>query len=133
MRIGELADQAGVGPKTLRYYESIGLLPEPPRTSSGYRDYGPEAVTRVAFVRRAQASGMSLREIGHVLAIRDAGERPCEHVKDLLVRRAREVSARIEELERMHDDLRALSRRAERLDPAACSDAEICHILTGQH
>lgn len=133
MRIGEVADHTGVSAKTIRYYESIGLLPEPPRTSSGYRDYGPEAVTRVAFVRRAQASGMSLREVGRVLAIRDAGERPCEHVKDVLARRAREVSARIEELERMQDDLRALERRAERLDPAACSDAEICHILTGEH
>lgn len=62
MRIGELADNVGVNTKTVRYYESIGLMPEPDRTRSGYRDYGPDALERLQFIRDAQASGLTLAD-----------------------------------------------------------------------
>ena len=54
MKIGELGEQCGVTAKTIRYYESIGLLEEPGRTPSGYRDYGDAAVERLRFIRDAQ-------------------------------------------------------------------------------
>ena len=62
MRIGELAEAAGTTAKTLRFYEEQGLLPAAERTASGYRDYDPEAATRIDFIRRGQAAGAKLSE-----------------------------------------------------------------------
>lgn len=129
MRIGEVARRTGVTDKTIRYYEQIGILPESPRTPSGYRDYAPDVIGRLGFVRAAQGVGLSLGEIREVLAFRDRGERPCRHVHDLIRRRADELSGRIRELERMREDLRRLARRAERLDPADCDPERVCHVI----
>ena len=74
MRIGEIAEQAGVTTKTIRYYESVGLIPEPGRTSSGYRDYGLDAVERLRFIRDAQQSGLSLTESASLVELKSAGE-----------------------------------------------------------
>ena len=90
MRIGEVAQASGTTAKTLRYYEDVGLLPDPDRSPAGYRDYGPEVLDRLHFIRRGQAAGLTLAQIGQVLAIRDRGQAPCQHVTDLLdTRRAR--------------------------------------------
>ncbi len=75
MKIGELAETAGVTTKAIRYYESIGLLDEPERTGSGYRSYGPDDVERLDFVKQAQASGLALAEIKSILDIKDRGGR----------------------------------------------------------
>ena len=69
MRIGELARRSGVASTALRYYEKAGLLPESRRTSSGYRMYHPDAVPRLAFIRAAQAVGLTLAEIRDVFGI----------------------------------------------------------------
>ncbi|MBI2760685.1 MAG: heavy metal-responsive transcriptional regulator [Chloroflexi bacterium] len=84
LRIGELAAELGLNPKTIRYYESIGLLPVPPRTEAGYRLYGAADRDRLRFIRKARAIGLTLDEIGQVLALRGEGRRPCEHVVTLL-------------------------------------------------
>ncbi len=84
MRIGELADAAGVTTKTIRYYESIDLMKGPDRTPSGYRDYPNEALERLRFIREAQATGLKLSEIHAVLDLKDAGARSCEHTQALL-------------------------------------------------
>jgi MerR family copper efflux transcriptional regulator len=132
VRIGELAHLVGVPPKTIRYYEAIGILPPPPRTRSGYRDYGPEAVSRLAFVRAAQSIGLSLGEIREVLAFRDRGEAPCLHVAALIERHARELAERIAALERMRRDLERLARRARALRPAPPREGEVCHLIQGE-
>ena len=67
MRIGELAQRAGVSAQTVRYYERIGILPGPDRTSSGYRRYAEEDAARLAFITRAKLLGMTLEEIGDIL------------------------------------------------------------------
>jgi DNA-binding transcriptional MerR regulator len=74
MRIGEAADRVGVNPETIRFYESIGVLPEPPRTPTGYRGYDDEHVERLHFIRSAQRRGLKLEDIAEVLAFRDRGE-----------------------------------------------------------
>lgn len=130
MKIGEFAAQAGVTAKTLRYYERIGLLPEPSRSASGYRDYESETFDRLGFIRAAAAVGLSLGEIRQVVAFRDRGQAPCNHVDALLRRRATEVDERIEELQRLRRDLRALTKRARRLDPAECDPRGVCHLIT---
>lgn len=90
MRIGELAERLAVNPKTIRYCESIGLLPEPERTPSGYRAYTETDVDRVAFIKTAQRLSITLDEVREILALRERGERPCAYVRDVL---RREVAA----------------------------------------
>ena len=84
MLIGELAATAGLPAKTIRFYEQAGLMPAPPRTPAGYRDYPPGALDRLAFIGNAQAAGFTLAEIRSVLAIRDSGDPPCRHVATLI-------------------------------------------------
>ena len=86
MRIGELAEQAAVTTKTIRYYESIGILPTPDRTPSGYRAYDATALERLRFVRDAQATGLTLIEIKSILELKGQGEQSCEHTRSLIHR-----------------------------------------------
>jgi len=126
MLIGELADRVGVNPKTIRYYESIGLLPKPPRTDAGYRDYGPDDVERLAFVRRATELDLQLDEVAEILAFRDRGERPCDYVLDVAREHIDELDQRIAEMRRARRELRALLEHAsDPLDGEAC----YCHLI----
>ncbi len=103
---GELAEQAGVNVQTVRYYERRGLLPEPPRTPSGYREYGPGDLRRLRFIRRAKSLGFRLSEIETLLNLRVEENRSCDAVQD----RAAEALARIDEqVEQLHQIRRALS------------------------
>jgi len=129
MRIGELAVAAGLPTKTIRYYETIGVLAPPSRTPSGYRAYDRNAIDRLRFVRAAQAVGLTLGEIRSIVALRDRGETPCAHVMDLITARAAEVDQRITELQRLRADLETLARRARQLDPADCDPAHVCHLI----
>ncbi len=129
MRIGEVADATGVTAKTLRFYESDGLLPEPARTSGGYRDYPTEAVGRVTFIRRAQAAGLTLAQIREILAVRDHGHPPCEHVAALVERRLHDVDRRLEELQGTRRELLALRQRLDELDPADCGSGTVCAAI----
>ncbi|WP_052851985.1 heavy metal-responsive transcriptional regulator [Streptomyces avicenniae] len=109
MRIGTLAHAAGVTAKTVRFYERTGLLPEPPRTPSGYRDYPPESADRLAFIRGAQAAGLSLSEIRDVLRVRDSGQAPSGPTAALIAGHLRQVEERLEDLTRTRNALRDLA------------------------
>ena len=74
LTIGQVAEQTGVTNDTLRYYERRSLLPAPGRSPAGYRQYGPESVRRVQFIRRAQTLGFTLEEITDLLALRASPE-----------------------------------------------------------
>lgn len=129
VRIGELAERAGVSTKTLRYYETIGVLPEPVRTPSGYRDYPAEALDVVRFVRSAQTVGLTLGEIRGIVAYRERGKAPCEHTLELIRHRAGEIDEQITRLEGMRTELRRLERRARALRPEECAPTAICHVI----
>jgi DNA-binding transcriptional MerR regulator len=129
VRIGEVAEQAGVSTKALRYYESVGLIDEPARTPSGYRDYPNGVLERLRFIRAAQAVGLTLGEIRGVIAFRERGSPPCGHVLELIESRAADLDRRIAELGALRDDLRRLARRGRSLSPDACSPSLVCHIL----
>ena len=129
MRIGELARRNGLAPSAVRYYEQLGLLPAPRRTASGYRSYADDAVDRLAFIRSAQAVGLTLAEVRQVLGVRDAGEAPCRVVTGLIDRRGAEVRARISELQGLERELTQLRRRAARLEPRDCDPSGICHVI----
>lgn len=132
MRIGQLATETGVTAKTIRFYEQEGLLPEPPRSGNGYRDYPPQARDRLAFIRDAQAAGLTLAEIRGVLAIRDTGHPPCRHVTDLVQAHLAQVNVRITELLQTRAALEELHHRAKNTDPAHCAPDGVCMILTAQ-
>jgi DNA-binding transcriptional MerR regulator len=128
VRIGELADRVGVNPKTVRYYEDIGLLPTPARLASGYREYTDDDVDRLAFVRTAQRLGLSLSEIGEILAFRERAERPCEYVLGVLDRQVADLDRRMAEMGRLRGELIALKDAADRLPPdEGCYCAVIEH------
>ena len=123
MRIGVLADRLGVNPKTIRYYESIGLLPEPERTPSGYRDYDNRAGESLRFIRTAQRLGITLDEIREILAFRERGEQPCGYVRQVLRRQVDEIDERIAELRQLRKELVTLDEVADRLpepEPGLC-------------
>ncbi|NNF54524.1 MAG: heavy metal-responsive transcriptional regulator [Acidimicrobiales bacterium] len=130
MRIGELAESGGVSTKTVRYYESIGLLAEPERSPSGYRSYDADSVERLKFIRDAQATGLSLSEIASVLELKGHGERSCEHTTALLERHLRELDDQIDRLQQARASLSALTDRAKQLDPTECSDPNRCQIIS---
>lgn len=129
MRIGEVAERAGVTTKALRYYESIGLLPSPERTSSGYRSYGPDILERVRFIRDAQSAGLSLTEIQSILELKAEGHRSCEHTRSLLHRRIDEIDAQIDRLRHTRRELERLVERAERASPTDCVDEHRCQVI----
>ena len=129
MRIGELAERAGTTAKALRFYEQAGLLPAPCRTPSGYRDYDDTALDRLRFVKSAQAAGLTLAEVADVIAARERTGPPCQHVAALLDARAADLDARIAELHALREEVQRLRDRAAALDPAACGEQEICHVI----
>lgn len=129
MHIGELAGLLGLNPQTIRYYESIGLLPEPERTPSGYRTYGEPDVERLTFVRTSQRLGLTLAEIGEVLAFRDRGEPPCPYVRGVLDHQVKELDRRIGDMEGLRHQLVRLQRRARRMP---VDQGSYCPILEHQ-
>ena len=129
MRIGQLARRSGLAPSAVRYYEHLGLLPPPERLASGYRSYGDDTLDRLAFIRSAQAVGLTLAEVRQVLGIRDAGAAPCGVITELIDRRHTEVRARIAELQLLERDLAVLLERAARLEPRDCDPSGIFHVI----
>lgn len=92
-QIGEIARLAGVSVDTIRYYEKLRILKPAFRTQSGYRVFGRAAVDRIAFVKRAQALGFSLREVAQLIG---AGRSECGHIRDLLEKKLCELDAQIQ-------------------------------------
>lgn len=133
MRIGEVGEAAGISTKALRFYESIGLLPEPSRTASGYRDYAPSVIDRLAFVREAQAAGLSLAEVTSVLELKDAGSRSCEHTLALVERHLAEIDDKISALHETRRLLAEMADRARDLDPVECTDPHRCQVIVHTH
>jgi len=129
MRIGELAGAVGVEASTIRYYESVGVLPEPARTRSGYRAYTSEDVERLRFVTLARSLGVGLDDIRQILALRDEGEAPCSYVRGVLDRQVDAVEERIRQLQALSKELRRLQEAARSLPDTGADDPCVCHIL----
>lgn len=106
MTIGRLAKQAGVNIDTIRYYERNGLIPNPPRRLSGYREYGSADVARLRFILRAKDLGFTLAEIGELLSL-SAG-RDVKGVKARAEKRLEQVEHKIKELQRVRRGLKTL-------------------------
>ena len=97
---GDIARLTGVSSDTIRHYERIGILPKCARTTSGYRVYPQESVSRVQFVRRALQLGFTLTELSEILQVRDAGGAPCHRVLHMTEEKLRSLEQQIRELRR---------------------------------
>lgn len=129
LRIGQLAKRVDAPADTLRYYERLGLVEPAARSEAGYRLYDPSAVERMAFIRKAQALGLSLAEVGDVLRAASDGTQPCEHVRETLELRMREVDERIDELSALR---RTLARALDRSRELPVAESCVCRIIESQ-
>lgn len=129
VQIGELADAFGINPKTIRYYEEIGLLPEPSRSPSGYRQYGPAGRERLGFVLKAKATGLTLEEIGQVVALRQNGREPCAHVQTLIDQKIAALDDQIRALIELRQELEDLRNAAQTVSGDPTSDARFCWTI----
>lgn len=124
LRIGAVARNAGVNIQTLRYYERRGLLRPPDRTASGYREYPSEAVRLVRFIKRAQDLGFTLKEVGELIALRDASGRRRAGVRALAEAKMRDIDRKLGQLQAMRGALSTL------VESCACGEARpACPIL----
>lgn len=127
LRIGQLAAQTGFPPKTLRYYEDVGLLRPDSRSDSGYRLYDEAAVERLRFVRRAQAVGLHLDDIRRIMEISDEGRVPCDHVVAVVDRELEKIDEQLKRLRQFRTGLLGLkSRMAESIDSVVRRPGEVC-------
>lgn len=125
MNIGQASAASGVSAKMIRYYESIGLVPEADRRASGYRDYGSDDVHRLRFIRRSRDLGFSLEQIRDLLRLWSDRGRSNAEVKAIALEHVAELDARIAHLREMTDVLRGL---AQACDGDGRPD---CPIITG--
>ena len=123
MKIGEVAIRSGCHPETVRYYERIGLLPAPPRTAGGYRDYRPADADRLRFISRGRELGFSLDEIRSLLGLAEDDGLSCQDVDRLARGHLLDIQARLGDLQRMASELERVI--------ASCSGGERgqCAIL----
>jgi Hg(II)-responsive transcriptional regulator len=109
LTIGKLASAAGVNAQTIRYYERSGLFRAPQRTPGGYRQFGPDELQRLLFIRRAQAVGFSLEEVRELLALRVHDARSCTSVSRRVEAKIETTEQKIRELQRLLKSLKGLS------------------------
>jgi MerR family copper efflux transcriptional regulator len=108
LRIGQIANEAGVGIQAIRFYEREGLIDAPARTRSGYRQYDFDVVGRLRFIRRAQELGFTLKEVRELIALEDANGADCDDVYATASAKVAAVQRKIDDLTRMKDELSAL-------------------------
>lgn len=108
MKIGELAKRAGAKTETIRFYERLGLLPPPARTSGNYRDYDDWHVRRLAFIRHARNRGFDLNDIKALLTLSDDPHTDCVQADRIASKHLEAVEAKIERLQRLRSELSSL-------------------------
>lgn len=130
MFIHELAQRTGISAKTIRYYESIGLLPPPRRAANHYRLYTEHDATLLRFIVGARDLGYPLSDIAQFLTARENDSLPCQRVLASLDTRLSDIERRIADLRAVRDTLERIRRAAaERPQPQECDDQCVCHLL----
>jgi MerR family mercuric resistance operon transcriptional regulator len=129
LTIGQLAKETGTHVETIRYYERQGLIAEPPRRASGYREFPPEYVDRIRFIKRAQALGFTLKEISQLLALAD-GSFDCKDIRKFAEEKVKDIETRIHDLQKIKEVLHELIKKC--LSKGKLSSCPIIESLT-QH
>jgi MerR family transcriptional regulator, mercuric resistance operon regulatory protein len=126
MRRGELAELSGCNIETVRFYEKRRLMPAPPRTAAGHRDYAPEHLARLTFIRRSRELGFTLDEVRNLLALVDGSDWTCAEVRAMTVEHLADVRRKIADLERL---ARILQDMAAQCDGGAVPECPIIDDL----
>ena len=129
LTVGKLAEAAGVGVETIRFYERRGLLQQPEKKTSGYRQYEPGAVARIQFIKRAQAIGFTLKEIGELMQLEQDSRSQCGDVQQRAHEKVRLVDQKIADLVRMRAELVRLSACCDSDQPL--SECQLMNCLAG--
>lgn len=125
--IGRLSALTGVNIETIRYYERVGLLAEPPRTTGGRRIYGEQHALRLTFIRRSRELGFSLDGIRALLELAERGNTACSQTKDLTLRHLTDVRGKIASLRKLE---RALRDMTDACDPGSDGPCPIFDALS---
>ncbi len=125
LKIGEVSKQTDMSVGALRYYESLGLL-EPERGENGYRYYSPIAIQQVMFIKKAQALGFSLDDIGTILNVHRQGNMPCELVQALLQEKSDQLKAQIQQMSVFQSQL---ERYRDRWAVEPPQEGDICPLI----
>lgn len=123
LSIGEVAAMAGVNVQTLRFYERRGLIEEPPRGASGYREYPEDSIRRIRFIKRAQDLGFALAEVQQLLRLRDDPGMPCSKVQTTARAKMDEIDEKLRRLRAMRAALNDL------VTSCAANRAHHCPLL----
>jgi MerR family transcriptional regulator, copper efflux regulator len=131
VKIQEFAQCTGLSAKTIRYYESIGILATPRRAPNGYREYSEKDVARARFVAGTRSLDLSLEEIREILAMQDRREAPCRTLLNLIEQKADQIEERIRVLRQMEVELRGLHKLGltfptDDIEGKNC----ICHLVS---
>lgn len=119
LTIGKVANETGVGIETIRFYEREGLIPEPPRRDSGYRQYPPATIDRIRFIKRARDLGFTLAEIKELLGLSVGPNTTCADVKQKALEKMKTVDAKIHDLKRIRQALKRLTDQCHGKGPAS--------------
>lgn len=131
MFIQELAKQTGLTATTVRYYESVGLIPPPQRAENNYREYTPADVERLRFIVAARSLGFSLNDVAEFLTARNDGLLPCQRILDSLDRQLAEIDRRIADLLALREMLKYIRQEGKaRPQSSNCDEECICYLLT---
>jgi MerR family transcriptional regulator, copper efflux regulator len=106
--IGQVTDISGIPIRTIRYYESLGLIKSSRRTEGGFRQFSLDVLTRLAFIKRAQNLGLSLEEIGNILQVYDQGQAPCGEIKEKLQDKVLQIDRQIDQLLTLRSEIKGL-------------------------
>lgn len=120
MAIGALASATGTKAVTIRYYERIGLLPQPGRTAANYRSYGNDELKRLTFIRRARSLGLSIGEVRELMAMAEASRRSCESVNSIARDHLAAVDEKLADLSSLRRELAQLVDQCESGSIAEC-------------
>ena len=122
--VGRVAKRTGCNLETIRYYEKIGMMPDPPRTAAGYRIYDAAHVSRLEFIMRARELGFSIGETRGLLDLVDGGVQTCAEVKERTERHLADVRAKIADLKRIEKVLSATAAQCSGDDVPECAVLE---------
>jgi MerR family mercuric resistance operon transcriptional regulator len=131
LSIGQVAQKADVNIQTIRYYERIGLLPKPQRRESGYRQFSPDDVHRIQFIKHAQAAGFLLKEIKDLLALKVDSETTCDDVRERTEIKIAEIDKKIRHLQQMKQTLENLTIACSGIGPTG--DCPILEAFESEH
>ena len=131
LTISAFAKRSGVPSKTIRYWESLGLLPKAARSHTGYRVFDPAALRYVVFIQKSKAIGLTLAEMQEILRLARSGRCPCPNVVGWTQTRAKSIAEQIRELSALLLRLKRIQREWQRCSCSSGDCGEVCGLIAG--